>query len=242
MNITCTVAGTLSVMAMVKALVKKEGAIDFSFMPSLQCDLSCAHCMYNSSPLNKAELDFERTARFAETVGWRLINSCGFYGGEPGINIPMYERFMGLVPGGIQKFTITDGTWSRTPGRTRKFMDFAKNNDLQVFISSTEHHTPYQDRDRLELVCRDDSRFVIKDSDEDRIPMGRLATEKWSCSFRCEWDKRPKRFALKPDGTIIFQTCDGVYPMVGTYNNTFETLMKDYAGHVARCVKMRRNA
>ena len=98
------------VLLMVKAVVKKEGAVDFSFMPSLQCDLSCAHCMYNSSPFNKAELDFDQTARFVETIDWRLINSCGFYGGEPGINTPMYERFMELVPSAIPKFTITDGT------------------------------------------------------------------------------------------------------------------------------------
>ena len=102
---------------MVKPIVTVEKSIDLSFMPSLQCDLTCAHCMYGSSPTNTATLDFEATKAFAETIDWDLINSCGFYGGEPGINIPMYERFMALVPGGVPKFTITDGTWSRTPGR-----------------------------------------------------------------------------------------------------------------------------
>ena len=225
---------------MVKPIVGKPGSIDLSFMPSLQCDLACGHCMYNSSPTNLAELDFEATERFVGTIDWSAINSCGFYGGEPGINIPMYERFMGLVPEGVPKFTITDGTWSRTIGRTRKFVAFADRNDLQVFISSTEYHRPHQNMGRMTDVCLVNSRFTIKDGDGERIPMGRLATEKWSCGFRCMRWEGPVRFALQPGGTIIFQSCDGVYPVVGTIAGSFGQLLAEYNNIVGRCQAWRR--
>ena len=225
---------------MVKALVNKAGAVDFSFMPSLQCDLSCAHCMYDSSPFNTAELDFDKAEAFAATMDWGLINACGFYGGEPGIKLNLYEKFMGLVPTDTPKFTITDGTWSRTRYRTDQFVEWSHRNSLQVFVSSTPYHAPHQDVDVLRRVCDEQDTFTLKE-DDTIIPMGRMATEKWSCSFRCDWDKRPKRFALRPGGSIIFQTCDGVYPVVGSYNDSFEILMNKYAGRVGMCVQMRKS-
>ena len=227
---------------MVKPVVDKPKAIDLSFMPSLQCDLSCAHCMYGSSPTNTAALDFEATKAFAETIDWDLINSCGFYGGEPGINLRMYQDFMDLIPRGIPKFTITDGTWSRTPGRTRKFVEFAERNDLQVFVSTTKYHTPFQDAERLAEVYNEHDRFVHKDGDgdEDLIPMGRMAVEDWSCGFRCITDDGPVRFALYPGGTIIFQTCDGVYPVVSTIAEPFGRLVEIYERIVGQCQTWRK--
>jgi len=224
---------------MVKINVDKTRRIDFSFMPSLQCDLTCDHCMYDSSPWNKAELDFERTAHFVETMDWSIINACGFYGGEPGIKLEMYSRFIELVPDSIPKFTITDGTWSRTKGRTAKFVEFANRHKLQTFVSSTPFHTPHQDREVLERVCNENELFILKGDDKDIIPMGRMATKIWQCSFRCRTDSRPLRFALKPGGNIIFQTCDGVYPVVGSYNRPFRELMAGFHNSVERCQKQR---
>ena len=226
---------------MVKPVVANLKAVDFSFMPSLQCDLSCGHCMYNSSPTNLAVLDFDDTKTFVATIDWNYINSCGFYGGELGINIPMYERFMALVPRDVPKFTITDGTWSRTPGRTRKFVEFAERNDLQVFVSTTKYHTPFQNAGRLAEICEEYDRFTSKDGEEELIPMGRLATKDWSCGFRCMEDRGPVRFALQPGGTIIFQSCDGVYPVVGTVDQTFSHIMGVYGRIVERCQQMRKN-
>ena len=207
-------------------------------MPSLQCDLSCAHCMYDSSSTNLATLDFGQTKLFIETIDWDVINSCGFYGGEPGINVPMYEQFIELIPESTPRFTITDGTWSRTKGRTDDWVAFALRNQLQVFVSSTKYHTPHQNLRRLYETCEAYS-FIIKDDDE-IIPMGRMARDRWTCGFKCERFSGPVRFAIKPGGTIIFQSCDGVYPVVGTYKNSFADLLNVYEAIVARCQTQRR--
>ena len=207
-------------------------------MPSLQCDLSCAHCMYNSSPTNRASLDLEQTRRFAETIDWNVINACGFYGGEPGINLPMYGQFIELVPQDTPRFTITDGTWSRTEGRTSKFVEFALEYNLQVFVSSTQYHRPHQNLDRLIETCEAHPSFVIK-ADDTIIPMGRMARAEWTCGFKCMSFTGPARFALMPGGNIIFQSCDGVYPAVGTYQESFRTLLQTYEAVIAQCQQVR---
>lgn len=224
---------------MVKPLVDNEKFIDFSFMPSLQCDLSCGHCMYNSSPTNKAELDFEQASWFASTIDWDVVNACGFYGGEPGINLEMYERFIGLIPEDMPRFTITDGTWSRTSGRTGNFIDWALRNRLQVFISSTPYHTPHQNTDRLIETCEAHPSFVIKPDDDTIIPMGRMSTEVWECGFRCQSFIGPVRFALMPSGRIVFQSCDGVYPVIQTYQKPFANLLDTYESIVGKCQAMK---
>jgi len=54
-------------------------------------------------------------------------------------------------------------------------------------------------------------------------PMGRLSHMPFSCSFRC-LKIRPFRIALRPDGKVIFQCCDGVYPVVGDYTSTLDNI------------------
>jgi len=223
---------------MVKPLVESEKLVDLSFMPSLQCDLSCGHCMYNSSPTNTASLDLVQTRLFTKTVDWDVINSCGFYGGEPGINLPLYAEFINLVPKSTPRFTITDGTWSRTQGRTAKFVEWALEHNLQVFVSSTPYHLPYQNLDILLEVCEKYHSFTIK-GDDTIIPMGRMAKDGWTCGFKCRSFTGPVRFAVTPGGNIIFQSCDGVYPVVGTYKKSFDNLLKVYESVVARCQQMR---
>ncbi|GAF76804.1 unnamed protein product, partial [marine sediment metagenome] len=67
------------------------------------------------------------------------------------------------------------------------------------------------------------------------LPMGRNATEEWNCTRRCLRDKKPKRFAVMPNGNIIFQTCDGVYPIVGNIENPFN--LEEYLEQIKRCRK-----
>ncbi len=222
----------------VKPEVDTRRAVDFSFMPSLQCDLECVHCMYSSGPYNTAELDLEKTMVFIDTVDWGTINSCGFYGGEPGIKIPLYNQFISLIPRDTPRFIITDGTWSRTKWRTNEFVEFAIGNKLQVFISATPYHTPHQNLKVITETCERFPSFMVK-GDDKIIPMGRAALDTWKCSFRCLWDERPLRFALKPGGAIMFQSCDGIYPTVQTYEESFSHLLETYTQVITRCQKMR---
>ena len=222
---------------MVKPITKTTKEVDLSFMPSLQCDLSCAHCMYNSSPTNTLGLDLDQTKWFVSTVDWDKINACGFYGGEPGIKLDLYSQYIELVPEAKPKFTITDGTWSRTEGRTRKFVEWALRYKLQVFVSSTQYHTPHQNLERLQDTCREHG-FVIK-GDDTSIPMGRLATADWTCGFKCRGFTGPIRFAVMPPGNIIFQSCDGVYPVVGTYHRPFQEILDFHGDIVLRCQRLR---
>lgn len=42
--------------------------VDFSFIPSLECNNKCWFCMYCAGPDNKLTLDLEKTKDFMETV------------------------------------------------------------------------------------------------------------------------------------------------------------------------------
>ena len=59
---------------MVDVAHPRNAPIDLSFIPSFRCDLRCPHCMYNSSPENLEELDYEKTVTWVRTVDWDLVN------------------------------------------------------------------------------------------------------------------------------------------------------------------------
>jgi len=114
--------------------------VDFSFVPSLKCNLECSFCSYKAGPLNKSKLRLSMAEKFLKTVDWKRISSWGFYGGEPSINLKMYQDFVDLIPDSIPKFVITNGTWSNAWTETKRFLDFVWHNKLFVVVSGTEEH------------------------------------------------------------------------------------------------------
>lgn len=72
--------------------------VDLSIMPSLECNLSCTFCMYSAGPNNFLTLDVEQTHRFLETVDWDIVPVCGFYGGEPSVDMELYDIFVNMIP------------------------------------------------------------------------------------------------------------------------------------------------
>jgi len=210
---------------MVRINVKKEKLVDFSFMPSLKCTLACPHCMYEASPNNKVVLDIKKTKRFISTIDFDKINAMGFYGGEISADYGRYQRFIDLVPKNVIKFTITNGTWSTSESGVRKFIDFVQKNKLQVFISTTKFHKPFQNSKILNKLTKKYN-FVLKGEDH-IIPMGRAKKDKWTCSKKCLTYTCPMRLTLNPYGDVMFCNCDGVYPIVGTYNDDFNEVVKN---------------
>ena len=211
--------------------------IDFSFMASLKCNLSCEHCMYESSPSNNARLNLKQTEKFISTINFDKINSCGFYGGEISCDYELYQSIIDMLPKDSIKFTITNGSWSNNEAATKRFADFAQKNNLQVFISSTKFQKLFQHSDRLKkIISKYD--FIIKDDDY-VIPMGRAKKEDWSCSKKCLFYKVPMRLTLNPYGQIMFCNCDGVYPLVGTYNDKFETIVNNALSLNKFCPKLK---
>ncbi|RJR07912.1 hypothetical protein C4588_06085 [Candidatus Parcubacteria bacterium] len=210
---------------MVSGIFPDKQPIDFSFIPSLQCNLSCPFCMYDCSLEKIDELDFEKTKSFLKTVDWGMINSCGFYGGEVSINLELYQKFIDLVPDAIPKFTISNGAWSREPEMFSRFLNFLNRNELFLVVSGTEFHKRHQNLEVLKILkdeCSDGIR--LKDGDEIH-PMGRARLDKWSCSNKCQTHTNPIRLGLFPDGNILFQNCDGSYPIIQTYNQPFEGII-----------------
>ena len=55
--------------------------------------------------------------------------------------------------------------------------------------------------------------------------MGRNYNSEWSCTQKCKRWNKPRRYALVPNGEIIYQSCDGVYPKVGTYVDQFRDIL-----------------
>lgn len=202
-------------------MISNTGKIDFSFIPSLECNLTCPFCMYDANPNNKMELNLEQTIKFISTFDWSLINSVGFYGGEPSINIALYQKFIDLVPVDIPKFIISNGTWSNTLYETIDFINFLKINSLHLVVSGTPYHKKFQNIRRLEII-KDLHPDSVTLKDDDKIhPMGRAYTKNWKCSKKCENLNIPIRLGLFPNGDILFQNCDGIYPIVQTYFESF---------------------
>lgn len=207
-------------------LLANEKAIDLSFIPSLECNIECPFCMYNAGPTNTDQLDFEKTKTFTKNINWNLINSIGFYGGEPSINMPLYQKFIDLIPSHISKFTISNGTWSNSLDETTNFFEFLMVNNLYLVISGTPYHKKHQNLMTLQIL-KNEFPDHIRLKDDDKIhPMGRASKIDWTCTKKCQTFDIPIRLGLFPNGNILFQNCDGVYPVVQTYLDSFSNIIE----------------
>jgi len=206
--------------------------VDLSIIPSLRCNLRCSFCMYESSRNNTRELDVEKLDAFLSTVDFSIVTNVGFYGGEPSLSPFFYSVYLGLVPTRIKKFIITNGTWSLNPTKTFYFLLFCHRYKLKVFVSSMKNHKRHQDRRLLKRLASYGS-IVLKEPDEIH-PMGRARKDNWSCTKKCLWHEQPMRMAIFPTGDILFQNCDGVYPVIGDIHLPFHEILK-------RAISIRQN-
>ncbi len=205
---------------------------DLSIIPSYECNLRCSFCMYSCSPQNRNELATWMCEEFFESINdWSLVYNMGFYGGEPSINPAMYQKFIDLAPAEIPKFTITNGSWSVSRKKTDDFLSFCNANRLRVFVSSTSEHKSYQEASVIAFLKKT-GRIQVKEPDTIH-PMGRAARADWSCTKKCTWHRQPTRMALTPEGGVIFQNCNGVYPLLGGYHEGF-TVLLDRAADIRR--------
>lgn len=195
--------------------VKDIEHVSFSFLPSLRCNNSCSFCMYGSSPSNNTTLDFQKVSNWMKTVEWDKVIGWGLYGGEPFVDLPLYQRFYELLPNGLPKFVITNGTWSLSDNDTKEFLGWCAGK-FHVIISGTREHRQHQAVDFIKALVKEfDGAITYKEEDEEMHPMGRLARPDWKCSTKCIWHEQVTRLGLFPPGYIILQNCDGVYPVIG---------------------------
>jgi hypothetical protein len=184
--------------------------------------------MYKGGPEQKQTLELCKAEHFLLNVDLSKINSFGFYGGEISVNMDLYQKFIDLTPRTKPRFTITNGTWSKDFEKAYQFIVFAINNLLWVKVSSTIEHKKHQNENRLKhLVELTQNLIHIKENDDTKsrlLPMGRLSNQPFSCTMRCLKMKEPYRIAMQPDGNIIFQSCDGVYPIVGNWENSLSDI------------------
>ena len=193
--------------------------VSYSFIPSLECNNECSFCMYGASPTNKARLGYEDTMRFMLTVKWGKVVGWGLYGGEPSIDLPLYQQFYELLPEKLSKFIITNGAWSTDKILTKTFLDWCAYK-FEVIISGTKEHRKYQDVAFLKRLVQGCKGVIYKPVDEEMHPMGRLARDVWKCTRKCNWHEQVMRLGIFPTGDIIMQNCDGVYPVVGHIKTT----------------------
>lgn len=216
---------------------KNQNGIDFSIMPTLECNLKCSFCMYDCSADSRLRIDLGKLWEFLRSIPTGLINSFGLYGGEPSINIPLYKRIIAMLPLDASLFIITNGVWSKPCDI--HFIEFVLDFNLKCFISSTPEHRMFQDTYILKSILRNYDNFIIKDDDTQKrmLPMGRNKSSVWDCAKRCLTSNKPRRFAVMPNGDIIFQLCDGVYPVVGNIDNPFN--LKKYLEQIIKCQKLK---
>jgi hypothetical protein len=185
--------------------------------------------MYSSSPSVNDALDLGKVEQWLATVDMRLIASFGIYGGEVSINLEKYEEILNLLPPSKPRFCITNGTWSVEPSRALEFVQWCARHRLFVVISGTPEHRKHQNRALLETYASAYPNAIrLKPVEEQFHPMGRLeGAFPVNCSVKCMWWQRALRIAVQPDGTVVFQNCDGMYPIVGTIDQSFSVLHRN---------------
>ncbi len=195
--------------------IKDVTKVSFSFIPSLKCNNRCSFCMYGAGPDNNTTLDYGKTAKWMATVNWRKVIGWGLYGGEPSIEMDLYQKFYELLPKDLRKFVITNGTWSTDPDKTNDFLKWCANK-FHIIISGTPEHRANQHVAHIEqLVKLFSDAITYKPEWEEMHPMGRLAKKDWACTKKCVWHEQVTRLGIFPTGHIILQNCDGVYPVIG---------------------------
>jgi organic radical activating enzyme len=203
--------------------------IDFSIMPNFKCNLNCWFCMYDASPEFHSNLYLQYTADFLKQFNWEMINSFGFYGGEPSIQTELYDKYINLVPESIPKFIITNGTWSVSDKYTELFINWCALHRMRIIISSTPEHIKYQDRNFLINLQKEfPGAIELKQPDEIHA-QGRAIGKPGviqDCKLTCQRTDRNLRLGLKPDGNIIFQNCHGEYHIIQRYTDPFEGIIE----------------
>jgi len=197
-----------------------SASYDISFMATLKCDLECPFCMYDSSPEKDDIIDFDLLSGFIKTIDMDMVNAFGFYGGEPAVAMNLFGEVVELLPPQKPKFVITNGAWSTNPDKTEKFLSWAKSYNMKVFVSGTKYHQKFQDLKILEELANNGS-VILKEPDSKMLPMGKLSHAHVKCSKKCLSYKCCTRIAVRPDNAIIFQNCDGVYPVIGNIGQDF---------------------
>ena len=197
---------------------------DLSFIYTKQCDLACSFCMYRSGPSVRDGINLTQLEMWLTSVDMSRIASFGVYGGEVSVAYEGFGACLDLVSYlGKPQFVLTNGSWSRDFGKTTEFLKFCNKYRLFVVVSGTAEHRRYQNREVLESLAEaQPNAFRLKPLEENFHAMGRLeGAIPFSCSGKCIWWNRALRIAVQPDGAVIFQNCDGVYPIVGHIYETF---------------------
>lgn len=211
---------------MVEIANKKR--IDLSFIPSYFCNLKCDFCMYSCSPDNNNFMKWERVKQFIDTIDWSWINSIGFYGGEVSLFIEEWNQIVEYLPKDVEKWCITNGSWSSRYNKMFAFLLFIKKHNIRCYVSSTPFHKKYQYLPVIDLInSRGDIEIKEDDTKGHLLPMGRNKKDSWKCSEKCKRINSAMRYALTPMGNIIFQSCDGVYPIISIDYPDFE-IVKDH--------------
>lgn len=199
---------------------------DLSMIPSLRCNITCSFCMYDCGPTSKERLDLDDTRAFLATVDWSKVAGCGFYGGEPSIEIPWYDKFVQLLPSDVDRFVITNGYWTASTHRVRdRFLNWCMDRRLHLVISGTPEHQKAQHAGVMGVLAKFEG--VTAKGDDVIHPMGRARTDTWTCTKKCIWHKAAFRLGIFPTGDILLQNCDGVYPVVGHIKtHTFDQVFR----------------
>jgi len=184
--------------------------------------------MYDSGPEVRDGISLPLVGQFLSLMNQDDVNAFGLYGGEPWLCMRENTRIIEMLPPGKPVFVITNGTWSKGSRARETFLGWARDHDLYVVVSGTAEHVRHQDRAWLEeyATAHPGDRFRLKEAEAQFISMGRLGSEPSTCRLKCETGSGPTRIAMKPSGEIIFQTCDGQYPVIGHASEGFQLIQK----------------
>jgi len=184
--------------------------------------------MYEGGPDKTEVLNLIDLLTFINTIDFALINSVGLYGGEPTLHLDAYNRIAAMLPTTTPIWMISNGAWSKDPDRLVDLIRWCRAIGLRrLIVSGNPEQVKHQDARALHVLSEECPEAVtLKEPDGSMLMMGRLA-HRWDgvCSGKCSWKKSdPTRIAVTPPGDIMFQTCDGSYPVIGNISQPFSQI------------------
>jgi hypothetical protein len=172
--------------------------------------------MYRASKDINEEIDLEKIKSFLNRSNLELVDTFGLYGGEISENLDLYQKVIDILPKFIPRWCITNGSWSKDLNFRKEFVVWCLDNKLFIVVSGTWYHKLYQDKEFFDYLKNTEFSQVFRFKSGDKMhAMGKLVDCGIECSKKCLTPIISQRVAILPNGDIIFQWCDGNYPVIG---------------------------
>jgi hypothetical protein len=136
-------------------LANRDRISSITILLTYRCPASCDHCVFESSPRNKAKVDVDVARRFIEAASRQSPPPVvGFSGGEPFLRLEeMRELVVFAASHGMISEVISSSAWVRNEAHARTVLSDLAACGMSTYCTSIDRfHTPYVKADRMRIA------------------------------------------------------------------------------------------